>query len=225
MVVAPFVAFATKTRNVLRGLLQRYAPASLKRHLWNREFASGHWTCLERTGSDPIYPHLEQYANNGNILDLGCGPGTTAIEVSPTAYAHYTGVDISEVALQTARRRSVQTEHTARQEFVQADIAKYRPTRSYDVILGGDSLYYLPPRQLTPTLARYAQFLKPSGVLLIKLSQMPKHLPLVRRIERAFDVVEKHFYEPDVYVLVCRPPHAVAEGVRPLVMSRGGASS
>lgn len=210
MVASLFVRVARRTQNGLRRLLQRYGPPPLKRQLWDREFAGGRWECLEQMGQDCIYPHLERYANHGSILDLGCGPGTTAIEVNPAVYHLYTGVDISAVALQKARRRSQQHDHAGTHEFVQADIAHYRPTHAYDVILAGDLLYYLPPPQITPTLARYAQSLKPGGVLLIKLNGMPKHQPLVHRIEEAFDVVEKQFYPPDVYVIACRP-HAATE--------------
>jgi len=205
MITSQFGRFARKTRNVLRSLLQRYGPAQFKQQLWDREFADGRWACLERMGQDCIYPHLERYANHGSILDLGCGPGTTANELNPAVYHLYTGVDISEVALEKARQRSVQHDRAGRHEFVRADIAQYQPARSYDVILAGDSLYYLPPHNIAPTLTRYTQFLKPAGVLLIKLNGMPKHEPIVHRIEQAFDVLEKQFHAPDVYVLACRP--------------------
>lgn len=200
-----------KARNVLRGLLQRYGPSVLKQALWDREFARGKWDCLERMGSDPIYPHLEQHAQRGSILDLGCGPGTTANELSPAVYQTYTGVDISEVALQTARRRSAQQGRAASHEYVRADLDSYIPTRSYDVILLGDSLYYLPPGIIPSVLNRYATYLTPGGVLIVKLNGMPKHYWIVTLIEQTFNVVDKTFYTPDVYVITCRPAGATQQ--------------
>ena len=194
-----------KARNVLRGLLQRYGPPSIKQALWDREFARGKWDCLEQMGSDPIYPHLEQHARQGSILDLGCGPGTTANELSPAVYQTYTGVDISEVALQTARRRSAQQGRAHQHDYVRADLDAYIPTRSHDVILLGDSLYYLPHGIIPSVLTRYARYLTPGGVLIIKLNGMPKHYPIVTMIEQTFEVLDKTFYAPDVYVLTCRP--------------------
>jgi SAM-dependent methyltransferase len=194
-----------KVRNVLRKIVQRYGPPVVKRALWDREFARGKWNCLERFGTDPIYPHLEQHARQGHILDLGCGPGTTANELSPAVYQTYTGVDISEVALQTARRRSKEHGRGERHKYVQADLSSYEPTGSYDVILLGDSIYYLPPKSRPSVLTRYATHLTPSGVFIIKVNGMPKHYPIVLMIDETFNVVEKTFYQPDVYVLTCRP--------------------
>ena len=199
-----------KVYNLARKLVQRYGGATLKRRLWDWEFQSGKWDCLQQFGTDPIYPLLTTYASGGTILDLGCGPGTTANELNPTAYSSYTGVDISEVALATARRRSAQRGAAHRQEYAQGDIASYVPTRSYRVILAGDSLYYLPPGQIVPTLTRYARHLEPGGVLLVKLNGMPKHRPLVDRIAAAFTVVERTEYPPDVAVIACRPRNGAA---------------
>jgi hypothetical protein len=67
---------AQKVRNSLRGLVQRYAPPSIKRWLWNHEYEEGRWKCLDAMAGDCAYPHVERYPKNGNILDLGCGPGT-----------------------------------------------------------------------------------------------------------------------------------------------------
>ena len=194
-----------KVYNVARKLVQRYGRASLKRRLWDWEFRSGKWNCLEQFGADPIYPLLAAYARGGAILDLGCGPGTTANELNPTAYSRYTGVDISAVALDTARRRSAERGESGRHEYAQSDLTSYVPTRSYRVILAGDSLYYLPPGQIVPTLTRYAQHLAPGGVLLIKLNGMPKHRPLMDRIAAAFTVIERTEYPPDVAVIACQP--------------------
>lgn len=196
--------------NIVRRLVQQYAPLPLKRRLWDREFRSGKWDGMEQFGTDPIYPLLATYASGGAILDLGCGPGTTAIELDPKAYCHYTGVDISAVAVATARRRSAQRGESSRHQYAQGDLVSYRPTRPYHVILAGDSLYYLPHGQVVPTLTRYTQHLAPGGVLLVKLNGMPKHRPLIDRIALAFTVVEQVEYAPDVAVIACRPKHGAA---------------
>jgi trans-aconitate methyltransferase len=199
-----------KAYNIARKLVQRYGGAPLKRRLWDWEFRSGKWDVLQQFGSDPIYPLLSAYARGGAILDLGCGPGTTANELSPSAYSSYTGVDISAVALETARRRSELRGESRRHEYAQGDLISYVPTRSYRVILAGDSLYYLPPGQIVPTLTRYAGHLEPGGVLLVKLNGMPKHRPLMDRIAAAFTVIERTEYPPDVAVIACQPRNGAA---------------
>ena len=95
--------------NVSRGLLQTKAPNDIKRWLWNREFAGGRWDCLKSTPGDPIYAYLQRYARRRDILDLGCGSGSTGNELAGSAYARYVGVDISDVAIEQAISRSVET--------------------------------------------------------------------------------------------------------------------
>src|SRR5207302_1316035 len=97
---------ARKIRNLVRGLVQRYGPSRVKRHVWNREFSSGRWACLESTVGESIHSQVEKYANYGGVLDLGCGPGTISVELDPETYSFYTGVDISDVAIQKGRRRA-----------------------------------------------------------------------------------------------------------------------
>src|SRR5260370_34756182 len=95
-----------KMRNVIRGLLQRYASANVKRYLWDNEYRRGWWNCLDVMADDCLYPSVEKHAKNGSILDLGCGPGTTGNELNAAKYLFYTGVDISDVAIDKARKRT-----------------------------------------------------------------------------------------------------------------------
>lgn len=45
-----------KVRGAVRWLLQAYGTPKIKSALWNAEFASGRWDCLERTAGDCVYP-------------------------------------------------------------------------------------------------------------------------------------------------------------------------
>src|SRR5262245_18919549 len=101
-----FMYLVRKVRNIVRGFLQAYGTTKVKRHLWNTEFSRGRWDCLDRTPCDCIYPYIEKYANNGSILDLGCGSGSTGSELDAIIYRYFIGVDISDVAIEKARRRA-----------------------------------------------------------------------------------------------------------------------
>src|SRR5580765_8505297 len=90
-------------RNTLRGLIQRYAPTKIKTRLWDTEFQGDRWDCLDRAPGTCEHPHVEKYARNGSILDVGCGRGSTGNELNALAYQSYTGVDISEVAIERAK--------------------------------------------------------------------------------------------------------------------------
>jgi SAM-dependent methyltransferase len=196
-----------KVRNVLRGLIQRHGTVSAKKQLWDREFSRGRWQCLEQLLDDSVFRCTEKYVHHGSILDLGCGPGTTAVELDRGAYGLYTGVDISEVAIRKAKEKIPQNGHASRIEYFQADIIDYVPTRQYDVILYGDSIYYIPQRQIAATLARYSGCLKNGGVFIVRIFDVTgKHRSIVEIIENSFEVVEKQLDKrSEAAVFVFRP--------------------
>lgn len=196
-----------KLRNVFQGLLKRYGTENIKKWLWNHEYKLGLWNCLENMPADYVYPHVEKYARNGNILDLGCGPGTVGSELNAAAYRFYTGVDISDVAIEKAKQRTEENGRTDRNEYCQSDISTYLPKQQYDVILFGDSIYF-PDKRIAEMLARYSKYLKQDGVFIVRTWFLSdRQRAIVRNIENNFDVVEKRFYhESQLIVIVFQPP-------------------
>ena len=95
-----------KFQNVIRALLQEWGSARVKKNLWNREFSQGRWDYIDSTPEDCVYYYIEKYCRGGSILDLGCGSGNTGNELSCDRYGIYTGIDISDVAIQKAITRS-----------------------------------------------------------------------------------------------------------------------
>lgn len=196
---------AGTARSALRALLQAYGPEIVKRRLWDVEFSKGRWDCLDRTSDDCVYPYLERYANNGSILDLGCGSGSTGNELDTAAYERYVGVDISDVALAKAQQRTEENRRTDRNRYCQSDIFSYVPSQQFDVILFRDSIYYVPRRQLTAMLQRYAEYLKEGAVFIVRMADGDKYLDIVETIETHFAVVEKHRADdPRAVVLIFR---------------------
>lgn len=196
-----------KLRNTVRGLLQAYGTGRIKRRLWDTEFARGRWDCLDETQGDCVYPYVEKYAKRGSILDLGCGSGSTGVELLETAYTHYTGVDISEVAIDKARRRSDGSGHSGKHSYFQSDIFSYVPPDTYDVILFRDSIYYIPHGKIVGMLDRYKAYLRDTGVFVVRMaSGSDKYSAIVSGIENHFEVIDRYACdEPQAVVLVFRP--------------------
>jgi SAM-dependent methyltransferase len=195
-----------KTRNVIRGLLQRYGSKNIKKSLWNVEFSGGRWACLETAPGDPVYRYIEMYAANGDLLDLGCGSGSTANEIAIDTYRTYLGVDISDVAVGKAIRKTEENGRSDKNRFVQADCFGYATNDRYNIILFRDSIYYLPRRKIKRMLDRYAEYLKENGVFIVRLHGGSDKNPRVEKIiESNFSVVEKHVSEsPSAIVIVFR---------------------
>ena len=204
------------TQRILRigeSALKSYGPSGLKRILWDKEYAGNKWDFADHTENDCVYSHLEKHAANGSILDLGCGTGNTANELATNAYEKYLGVDISEICLSKARRRSQENGRAAKNQFVYGDFLEFSTPQKFDVILFRESLYHVPMEKIESTLNRYAKNLRDNGVFIVRIyttdkdgTPKPRPIAMVGIIERKFDVVENcHYREAGSTVIVFRP--------------------
>jgi len=178
----------------VEGFLASYAPSFVKKRLWDRDFAGGKWDFIDDTAGDCVYAHLEKHTKGGDILDLGCGPGNTANELAADAYRHYIGVDISEVALEKARKRTRQEGREGKNSFVCSDFLGYAPAQDFDVILFRESLYHVPYGQVMPILRKYSKHLKKTGVFVVRLYAGDiKSAKIKFRVKRKLDLIAREF--------------------------------
>lgn len=199
----------------VRGFIMSYGPSNIKKRLWDKEFAGTKWDFIDNTAGDCVYPYLETYASKGSILDLGCGPGNTANELTMDAYRTYIGVDISAAALAKAIERTRQNGRADKNNFVNSDFLGYHPVQNFDVILFRESMYHVPYGQVLPILAKFSKWLTKSGVFIVRLyagdhrpgvvkTRVTAKLDLIRR---EFDIVESRQFDLPALptVLVFRP--------------------
>jgi SAM-dependent methyltransferase len=199
----------------VEGFLASYGPSGIKKMLWDRDFSGDKWNFIDDTFGDCIYPHLEKYARYGSILDLGCGPGNTANELASEVYQKYIGVDISEVALAKALKRTQENGRAEKNSFVRSDFLGYKATQEFDIILFRESLYHVPYGQVLTILGKYSKHLKEDGVFIVRLYagdiQTGKIKYRVARklnlIKREFDLVEAYQYDTPgtPTILIFRP--------------------
>ena len=191
-----------------RGALLSYGPSSIKKRIWDREYSGAKWDFINYTASDCVYPYLEKYAHNGNILDLGCGPGNTANELAANVYQTYIGVDISEAALAKAVERSAESGRTGKNSFVNSDFLSFTPTQDFDIILFRESLYHVPYGQVLPILQKFSSHLKSTGVFIVRL-YAGDHRPGVvkHRVTAKLDLIKREFnvVESRQFDLPCMP--------------------
>ena len=204
-----------RTSTFVRGFIASYGPSSVKKRLWDKEFSGTKWNFIDNTVGDCVYPYLEKYACNGNILDLGCGPGNTANELAASVYQTYIGVDISEAALAKAVKRSEENGRAGKNSFVNCDFLNYHPTREFDIILFRESMYHIPYGQVRPILEKFSKNLKSSGVFIVRLYAGDRRPGVVKTrvtakldlIRREFDILESRQFDLPALpnVLVFRP--------------------
>jgi SAM-dependent methyltransferase len=206
-----------RTLRFTRGFLLSYGPSPVKKLFWDREFSNGKWNFLDNTVGDCVYSHLNRFAQNKSVLDLGCGPGNTANEMAP-GYRKYVGVDISEEALAKGRRRSEQNGRAGKNSFERGDFIGYIPSDNFDVILFREAMYHVPLGKVKKTLDRLSEYLTGDGVFIVRLyvseNGKTKYRPsaMIGIMDREFDVVEKSHYvvktkspETGSTVIVFRP--------------------
>jgi 2-polyprenyl-3-methyl-5-hydroxy-6-metoxy-1,4-benzoquinol methylase len=186
----------------VRGFLLSYGPSNLKRRFWDREYSGDKWNFADHTSGDCVYQHLDRWAANKTILDMGCGSGNTATEMAPD-YRSYIGIDISQTALDKAAKRSQECGRGDKNQFVCSDFLSYVPSHPFDVILFRESLYHVPLGKVKPTLNRYSTFLKEGGVIIVRLFAGDRETNEVKSrptamlsiIENEFEILENRRYE------------------------------
>ena len=145
---------------------------------------------------------------------------TRQMNVAATAYENYIGVDISEAALEKARKENGENGRGNKNIFVQRDFIRYEPNQKFDVILFRESMYHVPIPKIKDTLDHYAKYLKSDGVFMVRMGisdsenrgkDKPRPTAMVRIMENEFEVVEKIIYESvsRPIVLVLRPRRGV----------------
>jgi len=104
---------------------------------------------------------LSRVPPGATVLELGCGPGTDATELSNGR--RYVGVDLSHVQLGIARRR------VPRATFVLGDLTsmEFRPT-SFDGVVAIYVFMHVPEQDLKPTVERIFTWLRPGGWLICR---------------------------------------------------------
>lgn len=177
-----------------RGALLSYGPSGIKKRIWDTEFSGTKWNFIDETSSDCVYPFLEKYAHNGNILDLGCGPGNTANELAANVYQRYIGVDISEAALAKAVKRTQESGRTDKNTFVNSDFLNYEPAEEFDIILFRESMYHIPYGQVLPILQKFSKHLKSTGVFIVRLYAGDQRPGVIKtRVTTKLDLIRREF--------------------------------
>lgn len=160
------------------------APASAA--TWDQQYNDGRWSLLAEDDELIRYAVLDGYARAINpeaaILDIGCGEGLLSRHL--TSYARYLGVDISEVAISSARSLE-----DVRTRFVASDASCFSPEETFDVIVFNESLYYF--AEPLAVLEHYGEFVEAGGVFLISMFRTPRSAAIARLLEKRHPIISE----------------------------------
>jgi len=119
---------------------------------------------------EQLDPDVEQVLDmhnlhEGNVLEIGTGPGTQAIELARKGF-EVTATDVSQTAIDKAKKRAEQEGVSV--DFVQGDIIQDRIEGQYDIVLDRACLHCLDPEHWPAYVANVKQALRPGGLFVLK---------------------------------------------------------
>jgi 2-polyprenyl-3-methyl-5-hydroxy-6-metoxy-1,4-benzoquinol methylase len=106
-----------------------------------------------------IHGYLQEFAQAGSVLDVGCADGILQERIG---YSRYLGIDMFAQSIARAAHKVDE-----RTRFVQADAATYVPDEKFDAIIWNECLYYL--ANPIEVITRYQQFLRADGVMIVSM--------------------------------------------------------
>ena len=138
---------------------------------WNHQFKEGHWDGLkndeELVRQKLVRDHFIKYKNGGSLLELGCGQGYLPELVFEKKYfSEYLGVDISDVAIADATKRTADKNI----KFEQGDMNTWTTMRKFDVVLFNEAINYAKNCEAVLFHAK-ENFIAPDGICIISMHE------------------------------------------------------
>lgn len=130
------------------------------------------------------------------VLDVGCTGGT--LPPALFSFKRYLGADVSAHAIDVAEADTfLATDlESGRVSFKVSDLRSFDPNGySWDVIVFNEVLYYLKCRQALEQVQRYAESLKPNGIICIAMKNDGKSQAIFSMILRKFDWVDGMLFQ------------------------------
>jgi len=163
----------TEVNHRSRKLVSRvtpYRPMGQGQSLLDKQYASAEWDYLRSIEEAPRFGIVSAYcrllASNGSLLEVGCGEGFLLEQLDRSRYSHFTGVDISAVAIE--RARVLEDDRTV---FVRSEAETYVPDRTFDVIVLNEVLEYFD--EPLEVVRRYEPFLDRQGSFVVSMFAAP----------------------------------------------------
>lgn len=131
-------------------------------------------------------------------LEVGCGDAHTMSHVAQQVdIAHYTGIDLSEMAQQFARRNLQPVVEDVL--LMNGDMTERLPELSgkFDVVVAGHALHHLQHAAKARMFDAFAERLSPGGVVMIYDFVMPEHERRIAFLERALNHFDTNWRKLD----------------------------
>ena len=145
-------------------------------------------------------PCAMELAKGAAIVDLGCGPGLYASELSSQGY-FVTGIDRSERSIDYAKKLNAERQAA----FVNASYLKPFGENCYDAaVMIAKDYGVLPPEGRQVLLGNIRTALKPGGYFALDLHSLKDYAKLQKNAVPHWEAAESGFWRPHPYVALSK---------------------
>lgn len=146
---------------------------------WDEQYRRGRWDLMGDREEIPRYAAVAAlvrgWSPGGRILDVGCGDGLLRDLLPADPPVEYTGVDVSEAAIERARRRL-----RGADRVLAADAESWRPEGAFDAVVFNECLYYF-REPLAAARAHWDRRVE-HGALVVSMFASPRARAIRRRM-------------------------------------------
>ena len=149
---------------------------------WDKQFEAGVWC------RGPQCPEtlklVQQLCKNGNLLEFDCGEGNLPFSLPAGTFSSYLGYDISQIAIEKAKRRVVE-QGVKEVQFESCKMEEWDGSQDISLILVEECLYYLSASECEKFLLKCSKSLTSEGRILVIVHSATKHkktLDICRRV-------------------------------------------
>ena len=150
--------------------LRAYAPAWIKRFVWNRKHRN---EALDPHGCPhEMVDSLATMDPNASLVDFGCGPGNLRAALRSRGWkGHYIGIDASDQAIEEGKKyedKNAEWHVSTIEDFPVL-------TDKVNTICFCESIMYVRPKLVPAVFARCHQSLAPGGRIVIRVAHKDRH--------------------------------------------------
>lgn len=170
---------ATTARPLDSSIAKAAMPENPDKHFWDQIAAKySRGTISDMAGYERTLERMRDLLGSGdNVLELGCGTGTTALRLAPLA-SSYLATDISPAMIAIANDKlEASPVPNLRFAALTAHSAS-RPENGFDAVLGFNYLHLV--EDVPATLAAIRGLLRPGGLFVTKTPCIGELNPLIR---------------------------------------------
>ena len=155
---------ASQSKSIIARISSFIKRKTSLKYTFNLQYENNEWNSLRNLADlgrySLIVGYVKYFFKNARVADLGCGEGILLERFTLSDYSYYLGVDISEVAIESARKKE-----NSNARFIVGNLDKLKIEGNFDAIIYNESMCYMKdPNNAVLSLFKN---LNPGGIFIV----------------------------------------------------------